>query len=278
MVTPSSTSTERHDALTVSAVAIVVYALAVLLHEGVGHGGACLLVHGVPLELTSMKFDCSLPVGATTPERIVAAGGTIATLTGGLLALALYQITKTPPLIRYGLWLFAAVNIMHGTGYFLFSGVGNVGDWADVINGAEPVWVWRGVLAALGFASYLWSTIFLFRQLDPFLGKARPRRYEHALRLAARPYLVGGALDLIAGVVYAGGLGLVLISAVAASFGGTSGLAWGPQMLRGARTPSSLLEEPVIIVPRSGTAIVLGAVAAAAFIWVLGRGIVFSPR
>ena len=30
-----------------------------VLHEGAGHGGACLLVGGKPLALSSVYFECS---------------------------------------------------------------------------------------------------------------------------------------------------------------------------------------------------------------------------
>jgi hypothetical protein len=276
VVTPTARATERHDALTVSSVAVIVYAMASVLHEGIGHGGACLAVGGVPEALSSMHFDCSLPSNAVFAARIVAAGGTIATLIGGVAALAVYRMKGPPPIIRYALWLFAAVNIMQGTGYFLFSGIGGVGDWATVIDGAQPAWLWRSLMAGLGFAAYYVATTALFRQLDPFIGEARPRRYDFALMLAVRPYLVGGALQMIAGAFNPGGLELMLLSGAAASFGGTSGLAWGPQMLRGTRTPSSKLERPVLVVRRSLVAIALSIMIGLMFIATLGPGLSLS--
>ena len=276
VVTPTEHATQRHDVLTVSAIAVLVYALATVLHEGVGHGGACVLVHGAPRLISSMQFDCGLPDGAHGAERIVAAGGTIATLLGGLAALALYQVSRLPGGIRYSLWLFAAVNLMQGTGYLLYSGVGNVGDWAQVIQGIEPEWLWRIVLAAVGGASYYRITLMMFAQLDPFLGEARPRRYEHGLRLAVRAYFVGAALEIIAGMLNPAGFELVLVSGIAASLGGTAGLAWGPQMLRGTRTPSSKLEKPVCMVRRNWIIIALAAIAGIAFIVVLGPTMALS--
>ena len=46
------------------------------------------------------------------------------------------------------------------------------------------------------------------------------------------PYLAGAALSLIAGAFNPQAKALILISGVAASLGGASGLAWGPQLLR----------------------------------------------
>lgn len=269
-------ATARHDTATVIAVAVVVYALSSLLHEGVGHGGACLAVHGVARELSSMHFECTLPDDSVNGARIVAAGGTIATLIGGFLALGLYHLRPANNVLRYSLWLFAAVNLMQGTGYFLFSGIANVGDWAAVIESWEPAWLWRVMLAGAGFGSYLMLTQYLFRALQPFVGDARPRRYEHAVRLGALAYVAGGVFEVVTGLFNPGGLALVLLSGAAASLGGTSGLAWGPHTLRGHRTPSDMLEIPVLLVKRSWIMIVVALLVAVPFVAFFGPGIVLT--
>ncbi|MEP6618874.1 MAG: hypothetical protein ABJE47_06150 [bacterium] len=276
MLPATDNATARHDFLTVAAVAVIVYSLSSLLHEAVGHGGACLAVRGVATELSSMHFECNLPVTATTAERIVAAGGTVATLLGGMVALQFYRLAPASNVWRYALWLFAAINLMQGTGYFLFSGVGNVGDWAAVTEHWKPEWAWRAGLALIGFGLYLAVTIRLFNVLHPFVGGARPRRFIHAIRLAVLPYFVGGALEIAAGARNPGGVMLVLMSGAAASLGGTSGLLWGPQMLRGPRTASDMLQIPVSIIRRSWPTILVAIVVAAVFIIVFGRGLTFS--
>lgn len=267
----------RHDAWTVGAVAVIVYALSSLLHEAVGHGGVCLAVHGTALELSSMHFECALPDNAAIAQRVVAAGGTIATVIGGGVALLVYHLSKgsTTAAWRYALWLFAAVNLMQGTGYFLFSGLAEVGDWTAVIDGWEPHWLWRSGLTIMGFVLYLVTTTMLFRALEPMVGEARPRRFRHALRLAGLAYVVGCALEIAAGLRNPGGIGLVLMSGAAASLGGTSGLAWGPQTLRGPRTPSNMAAVPVELVERNWAALALAVVCGIAFIGVFGPGLAF---
>ena len=141
----------RHDLLTVAALGLVAYALANPLHEGLGHGGACLLVGGKPLVLSSMHFDGDtkgLPRGA---NRLIAAGGTLVNLlVGGIALAALLRSRILPAQVRYFLWLFAFVNLFQGTGYFLFSGVAGIGDWASVIAGWPMPWLWRLVMAVMG--------------------------------------------------------------------------------------------------------------------------------
>src|SRR5262249_14732043 len=139
----------RHDLLTVAAIGLVAYALANLLHEGLGHGGACLLVGGRPVVLSSLHFDGDTEGLTRGANRLIAAGGTLVNLlVGGIALAALSRSRRLPAQARYFFWLLAFVNLFHGTGYFLFSGVAGIGDWASVIAGWPMPCLWRLVMAA----------------------------------------------------------------------------------------------------------------------------------
>jgi len=89
-------------------------------------------------------------------------------------------------------------------------------------------------------------------------------------------YIAGSALSLLAGFLNPGGLALVAISGAAASLGGTSGLAWGHQMLRG--TPTATVDPPSSdpqVIARNWPVIVVGGAASVVFILMLGRGVYF---
>jgi hypothetical protein len=268
----SAVPSPRHDLLTVAAVGLVAYALANLLHEGLGHGGACLLVGGKPLVLSSLHFDGDtkgLPRGA---NRFIAAGGTLVNLlAGGIALVALSRSLTLPAQVRYFFWLLAFVNLFQGTGYFLFSGVGGIGDWASVIAGWPMPWLWRLVMAVTGGLAYFVIMLFAMRRLAPFVGDPRPGRYRRAVALSIVPYLTGSALFIISGLFNPVGLMLVLVSAVAASLGGTCGFLWGPQFyLDPDFAPTS--GEPIPIA-RSWGWIATAAIVAMVFVSVLGPGI-----
>ena len=217
------------DLWTVIAIAIVAYVFASIIHEGVGHGGACLLTGGRPLALSSVHFECD------EEGRIVAAGGTIANLVAGLGFWVASRKASRAVRLRYFLWLSMTINLLQAGGYFLFSGVGNIGDWAVVIQGLQPSWLWRIGLIILGVCSYLLFIWIALLELRPFLGQMEPERLQRAKKLTLVPYLAGGILSCVAGLFNPVGMILVAISAAAASFGGTSGLAWMWQVLRGNR-------------------------------------------
>jgi len=256
--------------LTVIAVGIIVHAATALLHEGLGHGGACLLVGGTPLRLTSASFDCNVAPTRVAAGKIVAAGGTIINLITGAIALWLFRRSSDHGTRRFALWLFAATNIMVGLGYFFYSGVSNIGDWADVIHDENPTWLWRTLIAAGGFAAYCWATVQLYRLLATIVRGDADERYKLANKLSLIAYVTGVLIACAAGLFNPGGVLILLISSTAASLGGTSGLAWGAQTMRGA---TAVNDAPPLTIPRSkitiGAAIAVGLL----FVAVFGRGI-----
>lgn len=251
------------DVWTVCGIAVVVFAIANVVHEGAGHGGACIFSGGKPLVLSSVHFDCSIE------NRWIAAGGTIANFVLAAICWAAFRFTRRTTL-RYALWLSMTINLLQGGGYFLFSGVGNIGDWAYVIKGLEPHWLFRVGLAILGAVTYLSFVWFALARMTSFTGMAQPGRWQRAKTLTLIPYLVGGTLYTISGFFNPVGMALVAISAAAASFGGTSGLAWMWQIPRGKRADDNVLPEPI---ERSRAWIVAGVIAAVLYIAVLGPGI-----
>jgi hypothetical protein len=254
------------DLLTVGGIAVVAFAIANICHEGLGHGGACLLSGGQPLVLSSVHFECSIE------NRWIAAGGTIANFVLPVICFLVMRATKQRPRLRYFLWLSMTVNLLQGGGYFLFSGVGNIGDWAYVIKGLNPAWAYRAGLAALGAVTYISFVWLALAEIKPFTGMAQPERWQRAKKLTLLPYFVGGGLYTISGMFNPVGMVLVAISAAAASFGGTSGLAWMWQVPRGKPSNEDFPPEPI---ERSRAWMVAGVIAAIIYIALLGPGIRF---
>src|SRR5436305_6505585 len=104
------------DGVTVGSIGLLAYMLGNMLHEGLGHGGACLLSGGQPLVLSSVHFECSIE------NRWITAGGTIANFVQPVICFLVMRASKQRPLLRYFLWLSMTVNLLQGGGYFLFSG------------------------------------------------------------------------------------------------------------------------------------------------------------
>jgi hypothetical protein len=258
------------DPFTVGAIALLAYMLGNVLHEGLGHGGACLLDGARPLVISSVHFECS------QDSRLVMAGGTLVNFLSGGVFFLLGRLTGPRyPRLKYFFWICMTVNLYTATGYFLFSGIGGIGDWGDFIQGLGPQWLWRIGLTIFGAATYLLAARISLRELRPLIGSNKEERYRRAVRLSAIPYFAGGILMCVAGSLNPKGAILILISAAASTFGGTSALMWTPQMLKGGTIPCGPAAEPMTI-HRSWPLIVAACVIAIAFIGVLGPSVRLS--
>lgn len=268
----SAGNDRKDDVLTVIAIAIVVFALANILHEVVGHGGACVAVGCRPQLVTSVSFEgdsTGLPRSGT---RAIQAAGTVLNLVGAAVALAVSRLfSRSSAAVRYSLWLFVVVNLLQATGYFLFSGVAGIGDWANLVKGLPSVPLARAVLAIVGALGYWLSVRFALERLGPFIGGHPEERVRRATVLMVVPYVTGGVFYTVSGLLNPYGMVLVFISAIAASFGGTSGLAWAPQVLRGATIPASPIGPDPI--GRSWGFLLAALVVAFVFIVILGPGV-----
>ncbi|MEI9904062.1 MAG: hypothetical protein WDN06_08795 [Asticcacaulis sp.] len=73
-------TTQRIDLPTVAGIAALAYVLTTLCHEGLGHGGACVLVGGHPTAWGAYYFDCDEDGLPSLAGRIVAAAGSTVNL------------------------------------------------------------------------------------------------------------------------------------------------------------------------------------------------------
>jgi hypothetical protein len=266
------------DAWTVGAIAVVAYVVANLVHEGVGHGGACVLTGGMPRTLNAVFFDCDT-TGVSSPGiRLIAAAGSVANLVLAMAALLTLRMgVVTSRRGRYFLWLLLALNLLQAFGYLMFSGIGGVGDWVTVAQGTAPPLVWRTLLAVLGTGLYFVLAPRVFMPwLEPFLGAEQTERGVRARRLSLLPYLVGGGTYLLAGMLNPYGMVLVLISAAAASLGGASLLAWYPPLW--ARRPALAPEGPALAIGRSMGWLLAALLVLVVFVGVLGPGVNLARR
>jgi hypothetical protein len=259
----------RLDGWTVGAIAVIAYCAATFIHEAGGHGGACLALGCKPQVLDAFYFNFDeSSVGAGARRAIVVAGSVANWLVGGLL-LALSPRLPTAR-ARYFAWLLGVLNFITPSGYLLYSGVANVGDWAVALDGLPWRGLWRALEIATGGALYFVAAPRLtWPGIAPFIG-AGPDRVRRARRLTLLPYFVGAVVYVAAGARNPLGLRVMLISAVAAGFGGASLLAWffAPHA---AELPAGA--PATLTVTRSYAWMLLAAVVFVVFVGLLGPGV-----
>ena len=252
--------TAVHCRKTIVALAVLAAGIGSLLHEGLGHGVAAWLRGDIVTELTSNHLD------SVRPDRLVDAGGTLVNLIAGFAFLFGARSAGDRPNLRFFLWFLAALNLLSGAGYFLFSGVLGLGDWAQVIAGLPHQAGLRTAMAATGALLYVVFLRLLIVDLRPFCPDRR--NYNVVGRM---PYVVACTFMCMAGAYDPLGIKLFFLSTVPAAFGGLSGLLWGDVFL--PRTPATGKLE----LHRSVAVWVTAIVFAIAFIAIIGRGLAFHP-
>jgi hypothetical protein len=258
----------KDDLWTLVAFGVLAYMISNVLHEGLGHGGVAWLAGAQRITVTSTYMEAGMDT------RWILAAGTLVNLAVGVLGVAALRAMRGAAWpLRLFVWSVTAFNLLLGTGYFLFSGIGGIGDWAEWMKGLSPIWGWRVGFALLGAVSYLVSAWVLARELVAIvgLGEARLRRMTWII------YFAGGLTACLAGVRNPLGWKLVLISAAASSLGGASGLMWIPSIAaraaRGIQERDAAAPMPKMSLDRMPMLWVTAAVLLAEYVWFLGPGI-----
>ena len=260
------------DIPTLAAISALAYVLATFLHEHIGHALACILLGGSLTELGAFYVAFNAEVLPELSQRIIALSGPVMSFITGLAGFFLFnRATKSSPQLRYFLWLFSTISLMTATGYLLFSGVSGLGDFGNTPDGAtfqlEPAWLWRLILIASGAVSYVLVVFFSVNKMNNLIGGEGRERIKRAQWMAIISYFSGAVAAVLIGLLNPYGLVIILISAIASTMGGTSGLLWMMRLLN--RRKSANL--PPIRLERSWLWIVIG------FGFVIIYGIIFGP-
>lgn len=264
------------DLLTVAAIGIVAYVVALTLHEVAGHLVPAVLLGGSPELVTTTDVRGDWSALSAGELRLVAAGGSVVNLAvAALCGIRLTSPARLDGRHRYFLWLLAAVSAYIPGTYLIASPILGFGDWATFVRELEPGWLWRALLVVAGLGLCLLATGALLRGLEPFLGRRQPARDARARVLTRLPYLAGGLVACAAAVPSPLGLDWSMAIAAGSSLGTTWWLFGMRSWIPAAPSEDELSPPPVQIV-RSRAWLLAGILAAVVFIGVLGPGIVLS--
>jgi hypothetical protein len=259
-------ASSKDDRLTLMSISVLACILQDVLHEGLGHGLTAWLSGAQHLTISTVALQSDIDT------RWISANGTLVNLLfAAIFWLLLANPQRFAPATRYFLVLAMAGNLFTATGYFCFSGVFNFGDWAAVIQGLQPNWMWRVGLFVLGAASYYASMLLVGAKLQPF------RRQDDGIRrlraLCWTPYFTDGVLAGLGGLFNPLGLFYVIASALPSTLGANAGLLSLPFVMKESVHAES---EPIAPIPRSFAWIAVGTIGSMLFIFVLGRGLTWS--
>ncbi len=266
---PSETATRpagssRSSLPTLASIGALACIAADMVHEALGHGTASWIAGDRILSLSTVAIQ------SATASRFVSAAGTSANCIVGCLALL--ALRRSPKLVQwtYFLWIFGAYNLLN-SGYLAASAATNNGDWAVVIAGLSPPWLWRAVLGLAGVSVYVLAIRWVASILIGLVHRGEAAAAE-LWDLVLPAYLAGGAVMTVASVFNPISPNLILPSGVGASFGLSAGLLFLPGIVAGHAHGQARAARPMQF---SAYWVAAGLVASAAFIGVLGPGIRF---
>jgi hypothetical protein len=254
----------RLNAVTLAAIGALACIAADMVHEAVGHGTASWLVADPILSLSTVALQTA------EPSRIVSAAGTTANLIMGALSLLLLRRGRRLTPSAYFLWVFGAFNLFN-VGYLVASAVMNSGDWAAVISGLSPPWLWRCVLALVGIIFYVLSVRWVASFAIGFVARAQVAVAD-GRRLVWPAYLAGGVVLTVASIFNPISPSLILGSGVGPAFGLNCGFLFLPPIIAGHATDQGVAEARI---PFSAFWLILSLVTSGLFIGILGPGVHF---
>jgi len=251
---------KRNDCLTTASLSLVASCLVTFDHEALGHGSACLLLHGHIRLLSSALFRCSVPSGW------IDCAGPAANLVVGTLALALLRFVPRRLLyFRFLLILITGFSYFWEGGYAIrsmFRRDGDFYDFAHFLLGNVSAWQ-RWAAAGAGLALFILAARLTSNALLTLWPQARVAR-----GVARTTWMSAAGGAAMAALFYAGpGWGNNLRDAVLEIAGASFPLLLIP--LRNGLIkdppPSFLAGSPLVVV--------LSVVIYGIFVATLGRGI-----
>ena len=260
------------DWLTVVAIAAIAISLNVALHEGV-HAFTCLSVGSHLMEYSALYVACDSPT-ALQGKIVDGSAPTYNLIIGVLLWIIVRNSRKQASEIWFFLWLFMLMNWLYGAGYWMFSGIANVGDMATVINGWEPIWLWRVLMTIAGSLLFIFLVWLALREFGKMVGGDADEQIRRANKLSLLSYATSFVVVLIASLFNPTGLlSLPVTAGLLATIGGLSPLLWMMQWFRAKSFVK--LAKPPLEIHRKWQWFTVAIIVVFTYVFVLGRTLYF---
>ena len=260
------------DLLTVVAIAAIAISFTVAFHEGV-HALTCIVVGGNLQEYSALYESCD---SATQLQAKIVAGSapTYNLIAGVFLWIMLRNSRGRASETQFFLWLFMLMNWCYGAGYFIFSGIANIGDWAVVIKGWEPSWLWRVLMTIAGTLLFVLFVRLALKELGVIIGGDANEQIRRANKLCILSYITSVMVVLLAGFFCPYGfLSLPVTAGLFAAAGALSPLLL---MMRWFRTENfeKLVQEPLEI-HRKWHWLISAIIVVFTYVYILGKTLYF---
>ncbi|MEN4011648.1 MAG: hypothetical protein AB1453_06250 [Chloroflexota bacterium] len=260
------------DWLTIVAIAAISISFTVAVHEGI-HALTCVGVGSHLQEYSALYVSCDSPT--TLQSKLVDGSAPTFNIIAGLLLLVIVRNTrKWSSEGWFFLWLFMLMNLLYGSGYWMFSGIANIGDMATVISGWQPAWLWRITLTIFGSLLFMFFVWLALQEFSKVIGGNANEQIRRANKLSIISYATSCVVVLMAGLFSPLGLlSLPVTAGLLAVSGGLSPLLWMMQWFRAKMFIK--VDKPPLEIHRKWQWIVSAGVVVVFYVFILGRTIYF---
>lgn len=260
------------DWLTVIAIAAISISVTVGFHEGI-HALTCIAVGGDLLEYSALYESCNSHT-ETQAKLVAGSAPTFNIIAGVIVWIILRNSEKQSSETKFFLWILMLMNWCYGAGYFIFSGITNIGDWAVVINDWDLQWIWRTLMMIVGTILYMVFIRLSLQELGKMIGGHADEQIHRANKLCTLTYITSFVVVLIAGFFCPYGLlSLPVTAGIFAALGALSPFIW---MMRWFQTRSfEKLEKEPMEIHRKWHWLIASALVVFSYVFILGRTINF---
>jgi hypothetical protein len=260
------------DLATAAALGVTVFWGSALVHEGLGHGGACLATGGRVEGVSLANVGC---VGSRAPAFEKLAGPLANVAVGGASAGWLLARPPRDPVAYSYLWLQSAVHLFQASGYLMVGPWVPVGDMGTggVLAGVSRPLPAQVALSAAG-AGMTFGTVLLSNHLGaPIWGRGAELDRKSRRRMTVLPYTLGGGLITASSIANRAGPEFAA-SAGVANLAGTLFLAYMPLFFADeVFIPGPAVDGPPRSVRAEKAWLIAGGVVATAAIATFGPGV-----
>jgi len=262
----------KNDWFTLIAISAMVTSLTVGLHEGT-HALICFLLGGQLHAYSALYVSCDCPLLWHT--KVVSGSASVLNILLGILAWVLLRRFKEKSNeTQYFLWLYMLTNLVNGTGYWAFSGVANAGDWATVISGWPPHWLWRVIMTIVGLGTFMLCVRLALHEWGKRVGGQPDELYRRSWKMTLTSYFTGVLVIFCAGLLNPNGVtSFPVIAGLIAVIGATSPLLW---MMDWFRNPKfEKVNKAPLVIHRNLHWIVSGLIITGLYLFLLGPTLYF---
>lgn len=189
------------DIPTLVAISAVAYAMVIIGHEVIGHGGVCLLVGGELRAVTSTDLYCKFTNAVELKYKLMVAGGPLVNLLSVILSLTLIRTRKHNVHTTYFLWVFMNLNLFLASSYLIGSPLLGFGDWNSLVINLPLSIVWRIILSLMGIGCSFWGIKISINTLVIRFRWAENDSDNWIKQLSRVPLFTVGIIAIIMGLV-----------------------------------------------------------------------------